>query len=236
MKSWKRGAALAAAACLLVGLTACGGGNKDAKDATIFIQGELDATYKGTYVQDYLDVVVDMTADDVKEQYEYNLSAEADYMVYDFLGAEVPTDAVMEKAEEVLKEIYAKSKYTVADAEKMQNGDLAAEVTVSPIELFHLIDEDFHEEAMEKALTAVGLTEDDFADMTEEKYMAVEEAFCMAYLDEVAKQVPNATYGKDQSVMLQLKMGEDGYYSLVETGIQKVDEIMIDYYGVYLEG
>ena len=33
--------------------------------------------------------------------------------------------------------------------------------------------------------------------------------------------------------MLQLKAGEDGYYTLVDSGMQKLDEVMIDYYGTY---
>ncbi len=32
--------------------------------------------------------------------------------------------------------------------------------------------------------------------------------------------------------MLQMKES-DGYYSLVDSGMQKLDEVMIDYYGSY---
>ena len=35
--------------------------------------------------------------------------------------------------------------------------------------------------------------------------------------------------------MLQLKKDDEGYYSLVEAGMQKVDEVMLDYGGYYAE-
>ena len=57
----------------------------------------------------------------------------------------------------------------------------------------------------------------------------------MALLDELERLIPEITYGEDQVIMLQMKEDEDGYYSLVESGLQKVDEVMIDYYGSYAE-
>ena len=41
------------------------------------------------------------------------------------------------------------------------------------------------------------------------------------------------SYGEDQIIMLQMKKDDDGYYSLVESGMQKLDEVMIDYSGSY---
>ena len=47
--------------------------------------------------------------------------------------------------------------------------------------------------------------------------------------------LPQLSYGEDQQVMIQLELGEDNYYTLVESGWQKLDEIMIDYMGAYTE-
>ena len=54
-------------------------------------------------------------------------------------------------------------------------------------------------------------------------------------LDLLEERLDDVEYGKDQILMLQLKPDEDGYYSLVEAGMQKVDEVMVDYYGDYAE-
>lgn len=45
MRYWKRAGALLAAGALLLGLTACGSSITD--DATVYVQGLLDANYKG---------------------------------------------------------------------------------------------------------------------------------------------------------------------------------------------
>ena len=45
----------------------------------------------------------------------------------------------MTRAVELVKEIYTHAQYTVNPAEKLQSGDFAVEVVVSPIELFHLL-------------------------------------------------------------------------------------------------
>lgn len=45
MRYWKRAGALLAAGALLLGLTACGSSITD--DATVYVQGLLDANYRG---------------------------------------------------------------------------------------------------------------------------------------------------------------------------------------------
>ena len=129
MRGWKRALAAAGAAAMLVVLAAC---QNVAKDATVYIQGELDATYLGTINEGYLDVVEDMTQADAQAKYEYNLQAEGEYLL-SYLGVELPTDGVYQRAQELVGEIYSHAKYTVADAQLLKSGDIAAEVTVSPL-------------------------------------------------------------------------------------------------------
>ena len=56
----------------------------------------------------------------------------------------------------------------------------------------------------------------------------------MSMLNHLESLIPEITYGEDQVIMLQMKE-EDGYYSLVDSGIQKLDEVMIDYNGSYMQ-
>lgn len=217
-------AALLMAAALL-GLTAC---QSITDDATVFVQGELDATYLGQFDQDYIDVVADMTEEDAQEKYDYNIEAEAQYFL-SYLAVEMPTDAVTKRAQELVAEIYSNAQYTVAQAEQLKSGDIAVEVTVSPIEIMPLITTEFMQETWYSVLDSNGVTTQEQLD---EQFQAMDEAYAMALMDEVERVMPELTYGTDQVIMLQMKE-EDGYYSLVETGLQKLDEVMIDYYGTY---
>ena len=217
-------AALLMAAALL-GLTAC---QSITDDATVFVQGELDATYLGQFDQDYIDVVADMTEEDAQEKYDYNIEAEAQYFL-SYLAVEMPTDAVTQRAQELVAEIYSNAQYTVAQAEQLKSGDIAVEVTVAPIEIMPLITTEFMQETWYSVLDSNGVTTQEQLD---EQFQAMDEAYAMALMDEVERVMPELTYGTDQVIMLQMKE-EDGYYSLVETGLQKLDEVMIDYYGTY---
>lgn len=130
MKIGKRIAVLGAAAVLAVGLAACGGVTKD--DATVYVKGQIDSTYLGQYNEDYLKLM-DMTEAEAAEDYEWNLGAEADWFM-DFASI-YPSDETKEKVVELYKEIYAKCKYTVQPASKLDNGNFAVEVLVEPIDL-----------------------------------------------------------------------------------------------------
>ena len=90
MRYWKRAGALLAAGALLLGLTACGSSITD--DATVYVQGLLDANYKGEISQDYIDVVEDMTQEQAQADHENNLEIEAGYLL-SILAVELPTPA-----------------------------------------------------------------------------------------------------------------------------------------------
>lgn len=232
MKTLKRVLALALAAGLLAGLTGC---KDDAKNATTFIQGELDCYYKGQYSKEYLDVVADMTEEDAKQNYEDWTEAEAEILV-GFLGmeSEAPSDEVLKRAQDVVKKIYARCKYTVAEAEKLSSGDIAVEVTVSPIEIFHLLDESVYADTWNDVLARAGVTQEEAEALTSGEYEAMDMEYLLRVLDEVEKAIPQLTYGTDQVILLQMKKDSDGYYALVDSGWDKLDEVIVDYDGYYM--
>lgn len=229
MRGWKRALAAAGAAAMLVVLAAC---QNVARDATVYIQGELDATYLGTINEGYLDVVEDMTQADAQAKYEYNLQAEGEYLL-SYLGVELPTDGVYQRAQELVGEIYSHAKYTVADAQLLKSGDIAAEVTVSPIEIMTLIPQEFYVQTWENVKQQAGVSDDQVAVMSDEEYQQLDEQYAMALLDELEGLMGQLTYGTDQTVLLQMKQDEEGYYTLVETGMQQLDEMILDYTGAY---
>ena len=223
MKIGKKLMAAALALCML--LVSCGGGGLTEKDAETYVKGHLDAAYLGTYAQDYIDLVEDMTEDDAKELHENNVSDEAELYLLDFLEVDYPTDEINDRAKEVMEKLYAKAKYTVGTGSKTKDGDFVVEVTVSPIDLYDLLTQDDFFDALDQA----GFDDAE----TEEELEAVDAVFGLLILDTLEDKLDEVEYGEDQIVMLQLKKDDEGYYNLVEAGMQKVDEVMIDYSGAY---
>lgn len=224
MKAWKRALSAALALCMTGALAACGGGLTE-KDAETYVKGHLDAAYLGVYDKAYVELVEDMTEADAREMHENNVSDEAELYLLDFLEVDYPTDEINDRAKEVMEKLYAKSKYTVGTGSKTKDGDFVVEVTVSPIDLYNLLTQDDFFDALDEA---------NFDDAeTEEELEAVDAVFGLLILDTLEDKLDEIEYGEDQIIMLQLKKDSDGYYGLVEAGMQKVDEVMIDYSGAY---
>ena len=231
MWKWNRVLAAAVAAAAVLSLSGC----KDtAKDATVFVKGELDCTYLGTYDKEYLDVVADMTEADAKEKYDYNVEAEAAIMM-GYLDINTENEEVAARAEKLVADIYSHAKYTVADAEKLKSGDLAVEVTVSPIEILPLLTGEFVQDTWYNILEKNGVeTQEQLDGLSDDAYDALEVEYANVILEELEGLMSQLSYGEDQVIMLQMKKDDDGYYSLVESGMQKLDEVMIDYSGSYI--
>lgn len=224
MKAWKRALSAALALCMMGALAACGGGLTE-KDAETYVKGHLDAAYLGVYDKAYIELVEDMTEADAREMHENNVSDEAELYLLDFLEVDYPTDEINDRAIEVMEKLYAKSKYTVGTGSKTKDGDFVVEVTVSPIDLYNLLTQDDFFDALDEA----GFDDAE----TEEELEAVDAVFGLLILDTLEDKLDEIEYGEEQIIMLQLKKDSDGYYSLVEAGMQKVDEVMIDYSGIY---
>ena len=212
--------------CLLGALTACGGGLTE-KDAETYIKGHLDAYYLGTYAQEYIELVEDMTEDDAKEMHRDNVEWEAEYLLQEFMEVDYPTDEMAQRAEELIEEVYSKAQYKVGSGSKTKDGDFVVEVTVSPLSLYDLLTDDDYFDALEEA----GYDDAE----TEEEYAAVDAIYGPLILDLLEDRLDDITYGKDQIIMVQMKLDDEGYYAPVETGLQKIDEVMIDYYGAYAD-
>lgn len=223
---WKRLASAVLTLTLLGTLAACGEGLTE-KDAEAYVKGHLDAIYLGTCSEEYIDLVEDMNETEAKKMYQDNVTWEAEILLQDFLEVEYPTDEMVERSEALVGEIYSNAKYTVGTGSKTKDGDFVVEVTVSPIEVLNLLtDEDVF-----AALDQSGYAEAE----TEAQLKEADAVYGMLMLDRLEELLPQLSYGEEQIIMLQLKPDKEGYYVLVDTGIQKVDEVMIDYSGSYAE-
>ena len=230
MRAWEKTPAAALAAAALLCLTAC---QNLTDDATAFVQGELEAAYLGQISQDYIDVTENMTEAAAREKHDYKVEEEAeDFLSY--LAVDMPTDAVIQRARELVEEIYSHAQYTVGETDKLQSGDFVVEVTLSPIEIMTLLPEESYSEHWQAACAEKGsTTQEQLNSISEEEYAAIDAAYAMSMLEEIEALLPQLYYGEDQEIMLQLELGEDNYYSLVEEDWQHLDGVMIDYYGDY---
>ena len=81
-----------------------------------------------------------------------------------------------------------------------------------------------------KAQYSVG---DEASTLSEADYQELDAEYALRMIEKVEQVLPQATYGQDQSVMLQLKLDGD-YYSLVSSGWTTLDDMVIDYTGDYM--
>ena len=233
MNRWKRMCAALAAAALLAGLTACQSGSVT-ENANTYVQGLLDASYLGEISPDYLKVTEYAGREAAEADYEAYMDQEAEELL-SFLIVSKPTQAVQavaQRAQEVIRAIYSHAQYTVAPAVELESGDVTVEVTISPIEFSSLLSDKELLEIRDRLYQAAGIRGEDISDLTEEEYQALNEAYANALLDRIEAQLPQLVYGKDLTVSLQLE-NKGGYYSLEKTGLQAVDQVMLDYFGQF---
>ena len=223
---FKRAIAAALSLTLLGTLSACGDKGLTEQDAEIYVKGHLDAAYLGSYDKDYIDLVEDMTESDAKEMHEQNVSDEADILLTS-LTIDEPSDELKQRAVDFVREVYSHSQYKVGSASKTKDGDFVIEVTVSPIEILPLLTDEAFMDALEES----GYIEAE----TGEELAAADIQLGMLLLDQLEELLPQLSYGKDQVIMLQLKPDDEGYYMLVDTGMQTLDACIIDYSGDYAE-
>ena len=230
MKFFHRITALLLAGVMALGLAACSGVTPE--DAETYIQGLLDASYLGQYDPEYLELA-DITEEESRtEDYEWNTAAEAE-ILREYLAIQ-STDASIQKSVDLIKEIYARSKYEVGAASKLDDGSYAVTVSVQPMDILirYQNQTDVNEVWLE-VLAEHGVTDQAALDaMSDEAYMALEDAYATAVLDGIRALLPEMGYGPEQSVVLQL---EDDTYTLVGTDWQHLDGMIIDYSGQYCD-
>ena len=129
MNRWKRMCAALAAAALLAGLTACQSGSVT-DNANTYVQGLLDASYLGEISPDYLKVTEYADREAAEADYEAYMDQEAEDLL-SFLLVSKPSQAVAQRAQEVIRAIYSHAQYTVAPAVELESGDVTVEVTIS---------------------------------------------------------------------------------------------------------
>ena len=216
-----------AAAVLCMGLVGCSGG-LTANDATVYVQGLLDKTYLGKYNEDYMELV-DVDQSTLEQDYEDGLQVEAEVFCNYFEIVD-PSDELMEEIIDFYREAYSHSKYTVNPASKMSTGGYAVEVVISPLDVISLMNE-----AAEEMSDGFFAQYDDvdvnaMSDEEYETFMAdFEVKWGEAIVDLAYEKLPECGYLEDTYLTVQVKQGDDGMWSLLDSDFEAIDLAMIAY-------
>lgn len=138
----KRTLALCAALALFLGLSACGEDTMTVFDATAYVSGVLDETYKGSWNNAFLDLV-DLTDGEAQDAYETALEEEYQRFSYQFqLNDDALTEETRGEVMDLLTEVCAKAQYSVKGAAALDDTRYAVEVAVRPMDLFLQVRQD----------------------------------------------------------------------------------------------
>lgn len=138
----RRGPALAAVLLFCLVLSACGGETMTAFDATAYVGGVLDETYKGSWNNAFLDLM-DLTDGEAQDAYQASLREEYRRFAYQFsLNDDALTVETREDILELLAQVCARAQYSVKEAVALDETRYAVEVSVRPMDLFLQVRED----------------------------------------------------------------------------------------------
>ncbi|MGM9521716.1 MAG: hypothetical protein ACI3VB_04480 [Oscillospiraceae bacterium] len=220
----KRIAALILAVVMVTLLSACGSGKVTGAMATSLVQGNLDEIYLGKFDESYLKLV-DSTVEEAEQIYISGLETEAEYFA-DYFTIEYLTDDIKAEIVDLYKDIYAKSKYTVNEASKLDDNTYAVKVQVEPINIFQLVAEDYESYLIpfwEKYADA------DIDAMTEAEYQAYDADWAEAIIAMCRDKVSEIGYMDEKSVVIQVEKNDDGVWSMSGDDFSNFDEIIIYY-------
>ena len=197
------------AVMMVVNLAGCG-----KFDAAAYVESCLDLLTKGETEQ-----YMKMTGRS-KEQAESDYESNIDAMMTEMDQFNL-SDELSNSYRQLFKDVYAKAKYTVKDAEKMDDKDgyyVTVEIEEMP-GLFNGIQEELMTEFTEWANSFDADTYPTEDEMYEQMYQ-------MMY-DLMSARLDSITYNDPQEVVVEV-IGEDNVYSISDGSMTELDEALLD--------
>ena len=224
MKGKTTALVLALSLALLLPLSACGGG-LSADDAQLYVQGVLDENYLGKADPDFLKLI-DSTEEETEEVYTGSMETEAQFFLDSFVESELSQeeqDRLLEELSAMYRQIYAHSKYTVESASEVDDTTFGVKVTVEPIDIFHQVADELNNGAADELNSR-------YPDqMTDEEYMAYEVEWVELFMDLTYEKLPQLDYLEPQTLLVQVALGDDDYWTIPDEDFWAVDALVIDY-------
>lgn len=197
------------AVMMVVNLAGCG-----KFDAAAYVESCLDLLTKGETEQ-----YMKMTGRS-KEQAESDYESNIDAMMTEMDQFNL-SDELSNSYRQLFKDVYAKAKYTVKDAEKMDDKD-GYYVTVEIEQMTGLFN-GIQEELMTEFTEWANSFDVDTYPTEDEMY---EQMYQMMY-DLMSARVDSITYNDPQEVVVEV-IGEDNVYSISDGSMTELDEALLD--------
>jgi len=194
---------------MVVNLAGCG-----KFDAAAYVESCLDLLTKGETEQ-----YMKMTGRS-KEQAESDYESNIDAMMTEMDQFNL-SDELSNSYRQLFKDVYAKAKYTVKDAEKMDDKD-GYYVTVEIEQMTGLFN-GIQEELMTEFTEWANSFDADAYPTEDEMY---EQMYQMMY-DLMSARVDSITYNDPQEVVVEV-IGEDNVYSISDGSMTELDEALLD--------
>ena len=223
MKRCKALTALTASLLCLLVLTSCS--EKPRFDASFYVTGVLNETYKGTATPEFLDMV-QQTEDDMQAHYMESLSAESAYFfsAWDLDHLRL-TEETKENLANLFAQIYAKASYTVAPAQALSDG-YAVGVTIHPITI----------------MTSTPISLDDIQSLCPQidenmSYLEqmpflddYENAWTQGLIDVYTEELPRLSYGEPVELLVHITQDKDsGLFSMSDADLARIDSLILPY-------
>lgn len=197
------------AVMMVVNLAGCG-----KFDAAAYVESCLDLLTKGETEQ-----YMKMTGRS-KEQAESDYESNIDAMMTEMDQFNL-SDELSNSYRQLFKDVYAKAKYTVKDAEKMDDKD-GYYVTVEIEQMTGLFN-GIQEELMTEFTEWANSFDADTYPTEDEMY---EQMYQMMY-DLMSARLDSITYNDSQEVVVEV-IGEDNVYSISDGSMTELDEALLD--------
>lgn len=197
------------AVMMVVNLAGCG-----KFDAAAYVESCLDLLTKGETEQ-----YMKMTGRS-KEQAESDYESNIDAMMTEMDQFNL-SDELSNSYRQLFKDVYAKAKYTVKDAEKMDDKD-GYYVTVEIEQMTGLFN-GIQEELMTEFTECANSFDADTYPTEDEMY---EQMYQMMY-DLMSARLDSITYNDPQEVVVEV-IGEDNVYSISDGSMTELDEALLD--------
>lgn len=210
MKTFKKALVTGLVAVMMVvNLAGCG-----KFDAAAYVESCLDLLTKGETEQ-----YMKMTGRS-KEQAESDYESNIDAMMTEMDQFNL-SDELSNSYRQLFKDVYAKAKYTVKDAEKMDDKD-GYYVTVEIEQMTGLFN-GIQEELMTEFTEWANSFDADTYPTEDEMY---EQMYQMMY-DLMSARLDSITYNDPQEVVVEV-IGEDNVYSISDGSMTELDEALLD--------
>ena len=223
----RRWAAAGAALVLTLSLAACQGETMTAFDATAYVQGVLDETYKGTWDNAFLDLV-DLTDGEAQDAYEASLEEEYRRFAYQFdLDDSLLTEETRQSALDLLAEVSAKAQYTVQQAVALDDTRYAVEVSVRPMDLFIQVREDALADFQTQfAQQYAGVDPDE---LSEEGLSEYENAWASGIVELCRSRLGLLNYRDVESILVLVAPDDDGLYTMGDNDFSNLSALILPY-------